>query len=382
MDNLTHSLVGLVAAKAGLEKLSPGATTLCLLAANAPDSDIIALLGGRWTYLQHHRGITHSIVGTLILALILPLIFYLLDRLIAKIRARPPRIRLKALLAASLIVSATHPILDWTNNYGVRLLLPWSSQWFYGDLLFILDPFLWLVLGGAGFLLTSGSKKQIAFWFLVALVLTYFVISVPAQGHFDQAFLLRAVWIGALISFLVLFKLNAARRWRNKIALAAFALLFVYWGGLAILHSSALNAARLAGAAIAHQNGETITDVAAMPTPANPFDWQCVAETERAAYRFEVSLIGRPNAQSPVRHERADTSAAPAVARALQDSRAKVFLGFARFPVARVEGDANCLTESLVQLADLRYTQPGSQRGTFSLEVPVDCANQNPERAR
>jgi hypothetical protein len=116
-----------------------------------------------------------------------------------------------------------------------------------------------------------------------------------------------------------------------------------------------------------------------MPTLANPFDWQCVAETERAAYRFEVSLIGRPKAQSPVRYERADTSAAPAVALALQDSRAKVFLGFARFPVASVEGDANCLTEALVQLADLRYTQPGSQRGMFSLDLPVDCANQNPE---
>ena len=379
MDNLTHSLVGLAAAKAGLEKLSPGATTLCLLAANAPDSDIITLLGGRWTYLQHHRGITHSVLGTLTLALSLPLIFFLLDRLVAKIRSRSPLIRLKGLLAASFIVSATHPFLDWTNNYGVRLLLPWSSRWFYGDLVFILDPFLWLVLGGAGFLLTSESRKQIAFWFLVALVLTYFVISVPAQGHFDQAFLLRGVWIGALISFLVLFKVDAARRWGNKIALAAFALLFIYWGGLAILHSSALNEARLAAVAIANQNGETITDVAAMPTLANPFGWQCVAETERAAYRFEVSLIGSPNAQSPVRHERADTSAAPEVARALQDSRAKIFLGFARFPVVGVEGEANCVTESLVQLADLRYTQPGSPRGMFSLDVPVDCANQDSE---
>src|SRR5918998_1153671 len=65
MDNLTHSLVGLVAAKAGLERLSPGATAVCVLAANAPDADILAALGGKWFYLHHHRGITHSIVGTL-----------------------------------------------------------------------------------------------------------------------------------------------------------------------------------------------------------------------------------------------------------------------------------------------------------------------------
>ena len=44
MDNLTHSLVGLTAAKAGLEKLSPGATLLCLIAANAPDGDIFVLV--------------------------------------------------------------------------------------------------------------------------------------------------------------------------------------------------------------------------------------------------------------------------------------------------------------------------------------------------
>src|SRR5258705_2126318 len=76
MDNLTHSLIGLAASKAGLEKLSPGTTTLCVLAANAPDSDILVLIfGGRWAFLHHHRGITHSIVGTAALALMLPLIF-------------------------------------------------------------------------------------------------------------------------------------------------------------------------------------------------------------------------------------------------------------------------------------------------------------------
>src|SRR6266498_1405848 len=65
MDNLTHSLVGLAASKAGLEKLSPHTSALCILASNAPDSDIVALLfGGRWSFLQHHRGITHSMLGT------------------------------------------------------------------------------------------------------------------------------------------------------------------------------------------------------------------------------------------------------------------------------------------------------------------------------
>ena len=59
------------------------------------------------------------------------------------------------LLLASLIVTATHPILDWTNSYGVRFFLPWSSKWFYGDLVYIVDPYLWLILGGACFLLSA-----------------------------------------------------------------------------------------------------------------------------------------------------------------------------------------------------------------------------------
>src|SRR6266446_284114 len=170
MDNLTHSLVGLAAAKAGLEKLSPGATTLSVFAANSPDADIVTLIGGRWIYLQNHRGITHSIVGTIVLALALPLVFHGVAWLIARLRKRKPATRLRGLMIASIIVTASHPLLDWTNNYGVRLLLPWNSRWFYGDLVFIMDPVFWLILGGAAFLVTSETKNRIVTWCAIALV--------------------------------------------------------------------------------------------------------------------------------------------------------------------------------------------------------------------
>src|SRR5829696_3861261 len=159
MDNLTHSLVGLTAAKAGLGKLSPGATALCVLAANSPDADIVVLaFGDRWTFLQHHRGITHAIIGVVALAFILPLLFYLVDWLWSRFRKRQRTVKLKGLMLASFIVSATHPLLDWTNNYGIRFFLPWNQKWSYGDLVFIVDPYLWLILGGAVFLLTAKSR--------------------------------------------------------------------------------------------------------------------------------------------------------------------------------------------------------------------------------
>src|SRR5829696_3603486 len=98
MDNLTHSLVGLAAAKAGLERLSPGATALAVLAANGPDIDILAALGGKWFYLHHHRGITHSLAGTLALALLIPSLFYAVDLLVSRVRRRPSRVRFLGLL--------------------------------------------------------------------------------------------------------------------------------------------------------------------------------------------------------------------------------------------------------------------------------------------
>ena len=378
MDNLAHSLVGLAAAKAGCEKLSPGATAVCLLAANAPDADVVILLfADRWSFLHYHRHITHSIIGTLVIALLLPLIFWLGDRGLARLRSRAPRVRLKGLVLVSLIVSATHPFLDWTNNYGVRLLLPWSSKWFYGDLVFIIDPFIWLVLGSAVFLLTAKRKWQVIAWSLLAIVLTYFVMTTSAERGLTNATLVKVVWVAVITVLVLAHRLGAAARWGPRLAQAAFAILVIYWTGLGVLHSRALKEVNFAAASIARERSETVTDFAAMPTLANPFYWQAVAETDRAAYRFDVWLtddIRYPN--SIVRHERADTMSSPFLLSAARDRRTRIFLGFARFPVYRVAA-ADCLSETVVQLADLRYTQPGTARGSFALEVPVTCPLQS-----
>jgi inner membrane protein len=375
MDNLTHSFIGLAASKAGLEKLSPGTTTLCVLAANAPDSDILTLVFGRWSYLQHHRGITHSIVGTLALALALPLAFYLGDALLARLHNRGRKIRLRGLLIASIIVSATHPLMDWTNNYGVRFLLPWDSQWFYGDLVFIIDPFLWLALGGSVFLLTSKTKKQISVWLVIALITGYLVFFGPAnRGGLTNATLLRIVWLGALVSLFILFKKRAGKRWGARIPITAFALVACYLSALCIVHALALKQAKFDATRIAAEHNEQTIDVAAMPTLANPLQWLVVLETERAAYRFNLSLRGSSAPSSMVRYERPDPLSSRAVEQASLDSRTQVFLGFARFPVVLVAGE-DCATQTLVQFADLRYTEPGRSRGTFTLEVPVDCTS-------
>ena len=374
MDNLTHSLVGLTAAKAGLERLSPGATALCILAANSPDSDILVLLfGDRWDFLQHHRGITHAFVGTAFLAVLLPLLFYGVDRLWARLRHRSPQTNVRGLLIASVIVSATHPLLDWTNNYGIRLLLPWNPRWFYGDLVFIVDPLLWLILGGAAFLLASKTRTSKFVWGAIAAITTFLIVAGPRGTDLPKVFGL--FWIAALVVVVALFLIGARERWGARIAYVAFALVVVYWTALGFAHARALERGREAAQKIVAPNGERVTRLAAMPKLANPFRWDCVFETDRATYRFLVVLNGATPADRVVRYPKPTGELASALQTVAQQKPAHVFLGFARFPVARLN-DPSCTAQTLVQLADLRYTEPGASRGTFALELPVDCPDQ------
>lgn len=370
MDNLTHSLVGLTAARAGLEKLSPGATLLCVLAANSPDSDIVVLaFGDRWTFLQHHRGITHAVVGVVCLAVALPLIFHAVDLLWSRFRERPPRTNLKGLMVVSLVVSATHPLLDWTNNYGIRFWLPWSEKWSYGDLVFIVDPYMWLILGGAAFLLGARTKLLRFTWAAMAAILTFLVVASPRSSSLSNSRVIALLWIVTLITLIVLYVKGARERWGSNIAFVAFAVVLCYWSLLAFAHSRAIARGSEEAARVASSNGEAVARLAAMPTLANPFRWDCVFETERATYRFNIALVGNTSPGSAVRYVKPAPELKQTV---LQQRPAQVFWGFARFPVIQL-ADPGCTTRTLVQLADLRYTEPGGSRGSFAFELPINC---------
>jgi inner membrane protein len=372
MDNLTHSLVGLTAAKAGLEKLSPGATTLCVLAANAPDADIVVLaFGDRWTFLHHHRGITHAIVGVITLAIVLPLIFYAVDRLWSRYKHQPPRTKLKGLLLASVVASATHPLLDWTNNYGIRFFLPWSQKWSYGDFVFIVDPYIWLILGGAACLLTGRTMFLKVIWGVIAALLTFLVVASPRSGGLPYPRLIALLWIVTIGVFIVLFVKGARERWGTRIPVVAIAVVLSYSGLLAFAHSRAIARGNEEAAKMVTANGETVARLAAMPRLANPFRWDCVFETDRAIYRFDLGLL-ELNAGDAVRYEKPGPELKGVVDYVSEQRSAQIFLNFARFPVMKV-ADPGCTTRTLVQLADLRYTEPGRSRGSFALELPIDC---------
>jgi len=262
--------------------------------------------------------------------------------------------------------------MDWTNNYGIRPLLPWNERWFYGDLVFIVDPFIWLLLGSAAFLLTSRTLLQKIVWFTLGAIVTFLVLFASNRPGVNNLGAVRIVWLVAIASLIVLWRFNPAKVWGRRIGITAFFVLIFYWSGLAVLHRVALGQATRQALAIGSGYGETVVDIAAMPTLANPLRWQSVVATERAAYRFDVHLLGESNPADFSRHERADAASSPLVGRVLGLRSARIFLEFARFPVARV-ADPDCTTQTIVQLADLRYTEPGSQRGTFALQLPVEC---------
>jgi len=371
MDNLTHSFVGLAAAKAGLERASPYATAVCVIAANAPDADIATLIRGRWTYLENHRGLTHSILGTFTLALLIPVLFYAGDRLIARLRATPPRARFNGLLLASLVLSASHPLLDWTNSYGLRPLLPWSARWYYGDLVFIVDPWIWLSVGGAAFLLTARTTGRLLAWAFLALALTIAIVILP-RGGASVPVASRLLWVAGIAGLIIAYRAGVIARWGAGVAAVSLALIVVYWGALDLAHHYALARAQMIAQQDAEQNKESLIRVAAMPMLANPLRWECVAETDRAVERFDLSL-GSAATQVPhsaVRYEKPRGDAAAWINRiGQQDRRARIFLNFARFPVTRLE--RGCAGETLAQFADLRFTEPGRGQSNFALEISV-----------
>jgi len=149
MDNLTHSLIGAALGQAGLKRKTGLAMPALIIAANIPDIDAVCVVYGVES-LAMRRGITHGPIAMLVLPLLLALALRWFDGWQARRGKRPANrlpVDFKWLLALCYLGTLTHPLFDWFNNYGVRLLEPFSSQWFYGDTLFIIDPWIIAMLG-------------------------------------------------------------------------------------------------------------------------------------------------------------------------------------------------------------------------------------------
>jgi inner membrane protein len=178
LDNLTHSLTGLVLARAGLSRSSRGATLALVLASNLPDADLVTAFGGATSYLEHHRGFSHSLLGAPLFALALALL----------LRVTLRGSRFAGLLLCSLAGVAVHVLMDLWTSYGTRVLAPFDRRFLTWDLVFIVDPWiLALLLASAIVMRRTPQGAQIASVGL-GLVLAYVgARAVLHQQALDQA---------------------------------------------------------------------------------------------------------------------------------------------------------------------------------------------------
>ena len=140
MDNLCHTLVGAALGEAGLKRRTGFGGGTLMIASNLPDVDVF-VFATSVPSVAFRRGWTHGVLADVLL----PLLFTGIVMLIARWRRRHD-IQPRQILLLAYVGVILHVLMDLLNNYGVRLLMPFSQHWFYGDVLFIVDPWLWIIL--------------------------------------------------------------------------------------------------------------------------------------------------------------------------------------------------------------------------------------------
>jgi inner membrane protein len=318
MDNLTHTLTGIAISQVGFNRKTRYATLALVIGSNLPDIDSVSGFWDSVTYLEHHRGITHSIIGAAALGMALAAGIYFLGK-----RARPkatgPPLDGRWLLLACCVATGSHLLFDFTNSYGVRPFLPFSGHWYAWGIEPIIDPLVWLALiAGLG---------------LPAL----FRLITEEVGARKTGF-----QTGAIFSLCAIVAL---------------------WGLRDFSHRRALN---MLDSVRYHQANPL--RLGAFPTFTNPFDWTGVVETSGAFYVLPVSTLSASLELANARvFHKSEPSAALKIA--LETRTARVFMDFARFPWSEVVPTESGVT---VIVRDLRFQPANSRGGGFAIRIKLD----------
>ncbi len=176
MDNLTHSLVGVLLGEVGSRQANlprKAAVWTSVIASNLPDLDVVCNLvhdEGNLFYLLHHRGWTHSLLAVIPLGVFSSFFGNKIGNNHKKLSGK---LILLGVLAAFLHIAA-----DYCNNYGVHPFSPFLNRWFYGDFLFIAEPFILFILIPYVFFRTQSQiYKILLILFEIILAGALFLIS-------------------------------------------------------------------------------------------------------------------------------------------------------------------------------------------------------------
>lgn len=370
MDNVTHSLIGLAAGEAWAVTRKKERAPLwiaSLLANNFPDIDVPI---GSWltqdglSRLLFHRGHTHTLAFIPVQGLVLFFLLWLLYR-------KKPHFSARDTLGVVLLGLGLHIFADSWNSYGVHPFWPFDNRWYYGDFVFILEPWIWVILLPPLFFATNSKIFRVLF-------------SIFGGGIMIAAWTNEMVPLlvaGMLSIFLVGFTL--LQRWipspGRRVASAVIAMA-IFLGSFALISNG-----------IAREYGSASGEIALSPFPGNPFCWtaqrarfegdEYVAEALRIApwpkvfsvqqcpdfYRPVHGLLEHMTAEpsdamEPVGRFRGKRSEFEAIAR---DCRGQNFLRFARIPFWKAEGEG-------FAVGDLRFAR-GGRRGFAQVNVPGAC---------
>jgi inner membrane protein len=314
MDNLCHTLVGAALGEAGLKHRARHGNAVLMVAANLPDIDVLGFASGV-PAVAIRRGWTHGVLAWAVLPIAFAGIVLAIERIRSRGQGSPPRApsSFGSLLLLSVLGIVIHVLMDWLNNYGVRLLMPFSSRWFYGDAVFIVDVWLWLVLGLGVWLARRSARPSAA-----RLALTVSLIYVAGM-----------VWS----------------------AMAARQHVVDAWG-----------AGKRVGAGSPPPHGSAPRALMVGPVPVTPFSGAIIVDAGDVYHTGDFRWLPARTAFSPNTTPRLD--AHPAVGRARDHPDIRAVLSWARFPYYELEQ----VTEGVrVTVRDMRF---GSRVGQVSVVVP------------
>lgn len=277
--------------------------------------------GGNFPY-AFRRGWTHGVLALAVLPVLLTAALVAFDRIADRLRGAvlPSDVRPGQLLLLSCIAVWSHPLLDTLNVYGVRWLMPFAERWYYGDILFIVDPWLILMLGvGVWMSRRRGRSRE-------------------------------------------LFRTAQERPARVAIAAAA--------AYIAVMTALSAAGTAVVEREVAALTGERPARVMMGPVPANPFVRRVVAEQRDGYLVGSFGWLRSPHLDTAgIRKFPHGPWEAPAVLRAALAPHVQDWLVWARFPVVRIE---SADTVQVVHFLDVRYAEaPGARIGSTSAVVPA-----------
>lgn len=286
VDNLTHSLAGLIMGDAAVAlrarsgsaasaSYRAAALTTAVLANNLPDFDFlyVGITSGRLGYLLHHRGHTHTLAAAPLLALLAVALVALGFRLGRQALTRPD---LAHLGLVAVVGCMLHVLMDFGNNYGVHPFWPLYDGWLYADAIFIIDP--WLIIVLVGMAIGVGTSRVLR----GALVLS-------ALGLLALAWAVQLTSVGLASALTAFALLWIAGLWR-----ASFRTRWLAGGAALAALLSVLLATRHAARAsvsegLSREGGAqlALVDLVSTPSPGNPLCWSLLA-VQRSASEYVV----------------------------------------------------------------------------------------------